>query len=68
MEGLRQAESPELYDRRWEEVVNATCCGDIVLAEAFEEAGVRLTQAGPMVRIFWWCSFGVMEVELTNFM
>lgn len=50
MAELREQEGPAMYDKRWEEVTNATCCGDIVLAEAFEEAGVKLTKAGPMVR------------------
>lgn len=48
---LREAEGTELYDRRWEGITDKTCCGDIVLAEAFQEAGVIMTKAGPMVSL-----------------
>lgn len=46
---LREAEGAEKYDKRWEGITNKTCCGDIALAEAFQEAGVNMTKAGPMV-------------------
>ncbi|CZT22014.1 uncharacterized protein RCC_07883 [Ramularia collo-cygni] len=47
---VREREGVENYDRRWEEITNKNCCGDVVLAAAFEEAGVRLTRAGPMLQ------------------
>lgn len=42
---IRRLDGEKIYDARWEAVTNATCCGDIVLAEA----GVNFTKAGPVV-------------------
>lgn len=48
----RHEEGEDKYDARWEEVTEKTCCGDVVLAEAFQEVGVHLTKASPMVSVF----------------
>lgn len=45
----RRKEGEKAYDQRWEEVTSDTCCGDVVLAKAFQEVGVKLSKAGPMV-------------------
>ncbi|KAK3117679.1 hypothetical protein LTR53_000707 [Teratosphaeriaceae sp. CCFEE 6253] len=56
----------QAYDRRWEEATSDVCCGDVVVAMAFLEAGIAhtpswpLTQGENMNTIDWtrrhWCA------------
>lgn len=50
MEDHREKTGPELYDKKWESLTSASCCGDEVLARALMEVGVPLLPSWPRIQ------------------
>ncbi|KAF4548488.1 Hypothetical protein D9617_27g044550 [Elsinoe fawcettii] len=54
----REAEGAEKYDKRWEEYMLETCCGDVALAEALMEVDILITDASAVLH--WNTPHGVV--------
>lgn len=50
MQAKRDEEGKEAYNKRWEELTSASCCGDEVIARALLEADVPMTMAWPLIQ------------------
>ncbi|EMC96054.1 hypothetical protein BAUCODRAFT_34821 [Baudoinia panamericana UAMH 10762] len=71
----RESMGKEAYDEKWEELTSTSCCGDEVVARAFQEADVALTPAWPRIQgetvstIDWtdnhWCSVAITWHHVT---
>ncbi|EME85197.1 uncharacterized protein MYCFIDRAFT_153261 [Pseudocercospora fijiensis CIRAD86] len=44
----REEGGSKAYDRRWEKATQETCCGDVIVGQALEEVGVKVTSTRPM--------------------
>lgn len=42
-----EAGGPEAYDLRWEVATDDNCCGDVIVGQALEEVGVKITSETP---------------------
>lgn len=50
MQEKRNEEGKEAYNKRWEAMTSASCCGDEVIARTLLEAGVPMTPAWPIIQ------------------
>lgn len=48
--GRRQEMGTDSFDKDWDSIIEASCCGDVVLAQAFLDAGVSLTPSWPLTQ------------------
>lgn len=46
----REEVGTDKYDKDWDSIIEAACCGDVVLAQAFLDAGVSLTPSWPLTQ------------------